>query len=70
MACIDLTLMAELVAATLVVATLDPAVPVSSPPPINPTPAELPPDASQAGWSPQRDRHAQRILHLEARRLH
>ena len=62
MACLDLTLMAELVVATLVVATLDPAVPVS------PTPADPPLKAIKPVWSPQRDRHAQRILRLEAQR--
>ena len=62
MACLDLTLMAELLVATLVVATLDPVVPAS------PAPADPPLETGKAGWSPQRDRHAQRILRLEAQR--
>ena len=68
MACLDLTLMAELLVATLVVATLDPVDAVDPVVPVSPTPADPPLETGKPGWSPQRDRHAQRILRLEAQR--
>lgn len=59
---IDLLLAAELLLALLLVATLDCSPPAS-------TQAEQPlDDALQAGWTPESDIHAQRILRLESRR--
>lgn len=62
MAQIDLSLLVELLVALLVVATLDGPLPVE--------PDQEPPldDRLQAGWTPEKDRHAQRILRLERRR--
>lgn len=62
MAQIDLSLLVELLVALLVVATLDGPLPVE--------PDQEPPleDHLQAGWTPEKDRHAQRILRLERRR--
>jgi len=62
MAQIDLLLAAELVLVLLLVATLDCPQPV---PPVEDQPLEDPP---QAGWTPESDIHAQRILRLESRR--
>ncbi|KEF42150.1 MAG: hypothetical protein ER33_07245 [Cyanobium sp. CACIAM 14] len=59
---IDLPLAAELVLALLLVATLDhPLRPAALPE----QPLE---DPAPAGWTPETDRHAQRILRLERRR--
>ncbi|MCP9790457.1 hypothetical protein KBZ20_01935 [Vulcanococcus limneticus Candia 3F8] len=60
---VDPLLMAELVLALLIVATLDrPRRPVETPK--NTTPA---PDQADPGWSAETDLHAQRILRLERR---
>jgi hypothetical protein len=62
MAQIDLLLAAELVLVLLLVATLDCPQPV---PPVEDQPLE---ESPQAGWTPESDIHAQRILRLESRR--
>ena len=62
MAHIDLLLAAELVLVLLLVATLD------CPPPGSPVPEQPQDDPPPAGWTPESDIHAQRILRLESRR--
>lgn len=60
---IDLPFLAELLLAALLVATLEsPAAEEAANPPSREQPAA-------AGWSPERDHHAQRILRLERRSL-
>jgi hypothetical protein len=62
MAHIDLLLAAELLLALLLVATLDCS------PPASPLPEQPLDDPLQAGWTPENDIHAQRILRLESSR--
>lgn len=62
MAHIDLLLAAELLLALLLVATLDCSPTVL---PVDDQPLD---DPAPAGWTPESDIHAQRILRLESRR--